>query len=78
MNVSKLELKPDDDNGDANVALNVAKTLNKKPPDGRLCEEKPGGQREAPGLQKEGPGLHKLAGAQQARRLCPSPGWVHG
>ena len=72
MNVSKLELKPDDDNGDANVALNVAKTLNKKPPDGRLCEEKPGGQREAPGLQKEGPG------AQQARRLCPSPGWVHG
>ena len=68
MNVSKLELKPDDDNGDANVA----KTLNEKPPDGRLCEEKPGGQREAPGLQKEGPG------AQQARRLCPSPGWVHG
>ena len=74
MNVSKLELKPDDDDGDANAA----KTLSEKPPDGRLCEEKPGGQREAPGLQKEGPGLHKLAGAQQARRLCPSPGWVHG
>ena len=71
MNVSKLELKPDDDNGDANVA----KTLNEKPPDGRLCEEKPGGQREAPGLQKEGP---KVAGAQQARRVCPSPRWVHG
>ena len=74
MNVSKLEKHSDVDSGDSNVS----KTLNEKPPDGRLCEEKPGGQREAPGLQKEGPGLHKLAGAQQARRLCPSPRWVHG
>ena len=67
MNVSKLEKHSDVDSGDSNVS----KTLNEKPPDNYLHEEKPG-------LQKEKPGLQKVADAQQVRPLCPSPRWVHG
>ena len=74
MNVSKLEKHSDVDSGDSNVS----KTLNEKPPDDYLHEEKPGLQKEKPGLQKEKSGLQKVADAQQARPLCPSPRWVHG
>ena len=67
MNVTKLKKpQPDDDSGDANVAKPLK------------YEEEPGLQKEKPGLQKEKPGLQKVAGVQQARRMCPSPRWVHG
>ena len=76
MNVSKFDKHSEVDSGDSNVS----KTLNEKPPDDHLHEEKPdlheekpGLQKEKPGLQKEKPGLQKVAGAQQARPVCPSP-----
>ena len=84
MRVSKLEPRPDKGSGDTNCSTmqnqmspdnvsgdaNVSKTLNEK-----LHEEEPGQQKEEEklGLQKEKPGLHKVAGAQQARRVCAPP-----
>ena len=69
MNVSKFDKHSEVDSGDSNVS----KTLNEKPPDDHLHEEKPNLHEEKPGLQKEKPGLQKVAGAQQARPVCPSP-----
>ena len=60
--------------------MNVTKLKKPQPDDdsGDANVAKPLKYEEEPGLQKEKPGLQKVAGVQQARRVCPSPRWVHG
>ena len=61
--------------------MKVTKLKKPQPDDdsGDANVAKPLKYEEEPGLQKEKPGLQKVAGGvQQARRVCPSPRWVHG
>ena len=67
------QMSPDNVSGDANVSKTLNEKLHEEEPGQQKEEEKPGLHTEKPGLQKEKPGLHKVAGAQQARRVCAPP-----